>query len=251
MRRSHFSLGLLAVVMLAGLWWPSLSAGVGAQEKPAVEQGKNVEVVTQIMIEPKTRFRPPFGPPEIVPSMTEDFLAAQPLYIAGPLWVEKAVQTKNLGELKSYKQMDRRAVFRAIRGSLSVRRPLGTGNVFELSFRGADESEGAAILNAIVGVYTEQLDLRQQYQLEKALELATTAKDEIQQMWREEMDSRGQFRQNRPPGNRGSSEVRGVLTAAGERREARRRQSRDRRPLGLAREGGRRPPGAAVGRIEG
>jgi hypothetical protein len=219
---SRMNLASAAALLFAAIvpWECGLQRAKAQDAKGSTAQGKTVEVATQWLISRKHTVLDPFGRPETRPTADEEFLASQQFIIPSWFIASKAAQKLEGKKLRSFKDLDRHSIIRAITSGLSVRRPLGRGNVFDVAFHGADASDGAEVLQTLLDVYQNYLTLVTQDEHDRTVQLMTEALDRMQQIAAAQDEHYAKFRLKAPPGGRDSDEIRSVLSTAAAKRAA-------------------------------
>ena len=215
----------IAVIMLGalvGVWsWQGHAADVKAADgQGAAAQANAVEITAQVLLRRKLAAAVPGDLREMTPAGEEDWLASQQLVIRSWAIASKTASGQKLQELRSFKDRDQAFITNAITNGLSVRRPLGRGNVFDLSFRWPDVSEGQAIVDGVIGSYRNFLENTNKSERDKLLEVAVTAQQQIQKRYADHEEAYRAFLQRQGPADRGADEIKAVLTAAASKRAA-------------------------------
>jgi capsular exopolysaccharide synthesis family protein len=131
----------------------------------------------------------------------EDYVSTHLILIRSPLVVERAVQKRNLGALKSFQGADPAG---AILNGLSANREqpkdgsVAPNNVIILSFAGPDAADVQAVLNAVIDSYREFLDETYQSVSNNTLELIAQASGSLKKDLEEKERKYREFRKNSP-----------------------------------------------------
>jgi capsular exopolysaccharide synthesis family protein len=185
-RRSLVLLGLVAGFALALLFY--------AQKPPVYQSSAQVLVVKkQSNVLPVAG-----GDPRI--SFYEDYVATHLILLRSPLIVERAVRKRELGNLQSLGADP----VGTIRAGLSASRDdkkdatAAPNNIINLTYRGGDPADCAAVLTAVIESYRDFLDETYHNVSNTTLDLLAHERDMLDKDIREKDQKYSEFRKNAP-----------------------------------------------------
>jgi polysaccharide biosynthesis transport protein len=134
------------------------------------------------------------------PIPVEDYVATHQVLIKSPLIIERAIQKRSLGSIRSIAATGDDTTEAIIKALTVTRNKTSTGNsnVLELSFRGGVAGECAAVLNAVIESYKDFLDETYRNMSDDTLALVTRARDVLQKDLAEKEEAYRQFRKTTP-----------------------------------------------------